>query len=70
MSDSSEIKWEYKQQQRIDLEGLSPGAVKNTNNILWELGEEGWELVCFSEDHGIFKRRKASKDSLQSIFEE
>jgi hypothetical protein len=44
--------------------------VKNTNKILGELGEEGWELVCFSADHGIFKRRKSSKDSLQSIFEE
>jgi hypothetical protein len=40
------------------------------SNLLVEMGENGWELVGFADEKVWFKRRKASKDGLQSLFEE
>jgi hypothetical protein len=59
MPDNSETMWEYHVQGVNGLAGKLSG-----------LGEERWELVGFYETEAFFKRRKASKDSLQSIFEE
>ena len=72
MSDNSETKWEY-------CLLASAGLIDNQslrNNIpmvsidLLELGEDGWELVGFENGFGWFKRRKASKDGAQLLFEE
>ena len=62
MSDEFDnVVWEYK---LFDKKGLISEFSFN------ELGKQGWEFVAFNEFDGIFKRRKASKDGPQSIFEE
>ena len=70
MSDTSEIKWEYKQ-QRIDAWKL-----EEKEKLFNDLGDKGWELVSIRLESGEncdcawFKRRKASEDGPQSIFED
>tara|TARA_B110000977_G_C10585528_1_gene302225 strand:+ start:57 stop:407 length:351 start_codon:yes stop_codon:yes gene_type:complete len=72
MSDNSEIKWEYHVQ---GVKGLARyvNAREETREASAELnhlGEEGWELVGFYDADAFFKRRMASKDDAQSLFEE
>ena len=71
MSDTRETQWEYEvlpfrefatlQEVRGDV------VVKRAFN---ELGEQGWELINFTEVAVWFKRRKASEDGPQSVFED
>ena len=70
MSDSSETKWEY-QVEGAPLK-LVGGHLFDMEVALRlkKLGEEGWEFVSFHDEQAYFKRRMASRDSLQSIFEE
>lgn len=71
MTDNSETKWEYHLEMKKNLSGeLGPSFLHRAESTFKELGEQGWEFVAFSEKEGIFKRRKASEDGPQSIFEE
>jgi DUF1365 family protein len=55
----SEIKWEYH---------VLP--VDQLGSQLYGLGGEGWELAGFHSEDAYFKRRKASKDDAQLLFDE
>ena len=70
MSDS-EIKWEY---HVLSTQKLKENVFRKKSmeplSRLTGLGEAGWELVSFHKDDAYFKRRMASKDDAQSLFEE
>ena len=70
MSDS-EIKWEYHLEMVYQLKKKIPNSLDvEADPRLKHLGEEGWELVGFHDADAFFKRRMASKDDAQSLFEE
>ena len=59
LSDNSETKWEYLVLPADQLDSR-----------LYGLGDEGWEMAGFHSKEAYFKRRKASKDDAQLLFDE
>ena len=71
MSDNSETQWEYKIRKAEHFLYFHPADYDyGPTDELVELGAEGWELVGFHGDDAYFKRRKAPKNGVQSIFED